>query len=251
MAVNENILQDNLLQQKILRRRPSDRKLFLAAAIAFPLLVLIGYFKSYYFMAFFEDARPIANRLVHAHGIIMSIWVLYFVAQIALVRTKNIKLHITMGFAGIALAALVVFTGLLTAYDAHIVRRSAPPNIDPHSFLIVPLADMILFAMFFAGAIYYRKRPAEHKTLMILTAFNFLPAAVGRIPIVPEQFFILWTFGVPDLLALICLAWHTKKHGKLNKIFAAGVFLLIISHPLRVFVAFTETWLQLVGWFTS
>jgi hypothetical protein len=240
MAMNANVLQ-----------RPSDRNLFLAAAVLFPLLVLIGYFKTYYFSTFFTDSRPIANALVHAHGIVMSVWVIYFAAQIALIRSKNIKLHISMGLAGIVLAALVVVVGLATAYDAHIVRRAAPPGIDPHSFLMIPLAGMALFILFFSGAIYYRKRPAEHKSLMLLTALNFVGAALGRIPLVPEKYFLLWTFGVPDLMAIGCLIWHTKKHGKLNKVFAAGVFLLIVSHPLQIFISGTETWLQLVGWLTS
>ena len=110
MATNVNALQPRL----------ADRKLFLITAIGFPLLVLIGYFKSYYFSAFFADVQPVANALVHAHGIIMSAWVIYFVAQFALIRTKNIKLHMTMGMAGIALAAIVVISGMATAYDAQL-----------------------------------------------------------------------------------------------------------------------------------
>src|SRR5687767_15799571 len=102
--------------------RLAERKLFLAAAIVFPLVVLAGYFKSYYFSAFFADARPIANTLVHAHGLVMSAWVLYFIVQVALIRTKNVKLHMTMGIAGVVLAAIVIITGLATAYDAQLVR---------------------------------------------------------------------------------------------------------------------------------
>jgi hypothetical protein len=103
MATNASIL-----------RRPNDRTLFIAAAAIFPLLVLAGYFKTYYFRPFFENP-PFANSLVHFHAITMSIWVVYFVAQIALVRTKNLKLHMTMGMAGIALAAVVVVVGMVTA----------------------------------------------------------------------------------------------------------------------------------------
>ncbi len=231
-------------------RRPSDRGLFLTAAILFPLLVLVGYFKSYYFSAFF-DVRPVANALVHAHGVVMTLWVVYFTAQIALIRSKNVKLHVTMGTAGIALAALVVVVGLAAAYDAHLVRASAPPGMNPHGFFLIPVADMLVFVVFFGGAIYYRKRPAEHKSLMLMTAINFLPAAVARIPVVPAQFVILWAYGVPDLLALVCLGWHTAKHRKLNKAFAACVLLLIASQPLRIALAGSKTWLQFAAWLAS
>jgi hypothetical protein len=236
MAINSNIL-----------KRPSDRGLFMAAAIAFPLLVLIGYFKSYYFSAFFADAPQIANKLVHAHGITMTAWVIFFIVQFALVRTKNIKLHMAMGFGGIALAALVVVVGMATAYDAQLVRHAAPPGINPHGFFLLPVSDMSIFVLFFAGAIYYRKRPAEHKALMLLTAINFLPAALFRIPLFAPEAQPLFAFGVPALMALAALAWHTAKHRRLNKIFAAGVFLLVAMVPLRFVIMESQTWLDLVA----
>lgn len=236
MAINAKLL-----------RRPSDRSLFLAAAVGFPLLVLIGYFKSYYFSAFF-DVKPIANALVHAHGVVMTLWVAYFTAQVALIRSKNIKLHMKMGMAGVALAVLVVVVGFATAYDAQLVRASAPPGANPHSFFLYPVSDMTLFIILFAAAIYYRKSPAEHKSLMLLTAINFLPAALFRVSPVPDQFTILWAFGVPNLLAVICLVWFTVRRHKLNKIFAAGVLLLIAALPLRIVISESETWLRFVAW---
>jgi len=239
MAINANIL-----------RRPADRGLFLTAAILFPLLVLVGYFKSYYFSAFF-DVRPVANALVHVHAAVMTLWVVYFTTQIALIRSKNVKLHMTMGMAGIALAVLVVVVGMMTAYDSHLVRGAAPPGMNPHQFFVIPVFDMSLFVTFFAGAIYYRKRPAEHKILMLMTAINFLPAAVARIPLVPAKFMLLWAYGVPDLIVLIGFGWYTAKHRKLNKAFAAGILLLIASQPLRIALAGSKIWLQSVAWLAS
>lgn len=229
----------------------ADRKLVLAAAVAFPLVVLIGYFKSYYAISFFQDARPIANALVHAHGIVMSAWVLYFVAQVALIRTKNIKLHMTMGFAGIALAGLVIVVGLATAYDAMLIRRSAPPGVDPHGFFLLPVSDMVLFIVLFASAVYYRKRPAEHKGLMLLTAINFMPAALFRVSIVPEPYTYFWAFGLPAIAAVAILAWRTWKIGSLNKVFAAGVALLVAAIPLRLVISESQAWLSFVEWLAS
>jgi len=238
MAINANLLP-----------RQSDRRLFLIAAIGFPLLVLTGYFKSYYFSAFF-DVPSVANSLVHAHGIVMSVWVLYFVAQVALVRSKNIKLHMSMGMAGIALAALVVIVGLATAYDAQIVRRASPPGSDPHEFFILPVGDMLLFVIYFAGAIYYRKRPLEHKSLMLMTAINFLPAALFRIPIVPPDYAILFAFGTPTLIAILSLAWMRLKHDKFNYVFAVAI-LLYITLPLRLAFAETAVWHSFTNWLAS
>lgn len=238
MAVNSQLL-----------RRPSDRGIFLITAAIFPLVVLIGYFKSYYFSSFFSDARPLANTLVHAHALVMSAWVIYFVAQVALIRTKNVKLHMSMGFAGIALATLVVVVGMATAYDSVLVRKSAPPGASPFGFFILPFSDMLLFVVLFAGAIYFRKKPAEHKSLMFLTAVNFMPAALFRIPIVPPDFAIIWAFGVPSLFAIGALIWHSVKHRKINKVFAFGVALLLIAIPVRLVLLDSPAWQALVASF--
>ena len=239
MAINAQVL-----------RRPSDRGLFLIAAVGFPLLVLIGYSRTYYFGSFF-GAKPLATTLVHAHGLVMSAWVLYFVAQVALVRSKNIKLHMSMGMAGIALAALVVVVGMLTAWDAHMVRGVAPAGIPAHSFFLVPTFDMLLFVIFFGGAVYYRKRPAEHKTLMLMTAINFIPAAVARIPLgIPPELMVFQAFAIPALLGLAALIWHSWRHGKVNKVFAAALALFVVS-LVRVPISSSDLWLNFANWITA
>ena len=231
-------------------RRPSDRGLVIAAAAVFPLLVLIGYFRSYYARPFFDNP-PFANSLVHFHAITMTIWVLYFTAQIALVRTKNLKLHMTMGLSGIFLAAVVIVVGMITAWDTHIVRGTAPAGIPAHSFFIVPVLDMLFFALFFSGAIYYRKKPAQHKTLMLMTAINFAPAAIARIPLLPQEYAIVQLLANPALLGLTAFAWHTWKYRKFNWVFAIALFAFIASGPLRLVISGTETWLGFVGWMAS
>jgi hypothetical protein len=110
------------------------------------------------------------------------------------------------------------------------------------------MLDMALFVVFFAGAIYYRKRPTEHKTLMLMTAIAFMPAALFRLPVVPPQLIIHWAFGAPMLVALACLGWHTAKHHKLNKVFAASVLLVIAAHPLRIALLNSEVWLRFTAW---
>jgi hypothetical protein len=237
MAVNEIKLNPRL----------ADRRLFLIAAIGFPLLVLIGYSRTYYFSAFF-DVKPLATWLVHLHALVMTTWVLYFTTQSVLIRTKNVKLHMTMGMAGIALAAIVVVVGMATAYDAHLVRKTAPPGFDPFEFFLVPTLDMINFVILFGGAIYYRKKPVEHKGLMLLTVLNFLPAALSRMTFIPPQFNLLWGFGVPDILALAALGWSTWKHRRFSVPIALGVLLVIASLPIKIMFSGTQTWHTIAAW---
>lgn len=236
MAINASIL-----------RRPSDSNLLLAIAVAFPLIVLAGYYKTYYLKPFF-DSPDIANSLVHFHALVMSTWVIYFVVQVALIRTKNIRLHMTMGIAGVGLAALVIVVGMATAYDSQLVRRASPPGTDPHEFFVLPAMDMLLFAILFASAIYYRKRPAEHKSLMLLTAINFMPAAIFRMPITDPEHMLLPAFLIPMGIAIAGLIWQSWTYKRINKVFALGIFMLAISLPLRTMLSQTAAWHAFTNW---
>src|SRR5688572_12309923 len=100
-----------------IHRRISDRPLYLLAAIVVPLIVLIGFARTYYLKGFFATP-PIPSRFVHFHGIVMTAWVALFIVQVSLVATRRTKTHQRLGVLGAVLAALVVVVGVLTALYA-------------------------------------------------------------------------------------------------------------------------------------
>ena len=104
------------------------------------------------------------------------------------------------------------------------------------------MSDLLFFVGFLGAAIYYRKNPVEHKALMLMTAINFLPPALGRLSPVPPQYAILWWVGIPSLIAIGCLLWNWKRHGKLNRVFTIAVLLLVLGYPVRIYVAGTQVW---------
>ena len=118
--------------------------------------------------------------------------------------------------------------------------------------MIVPLFDLIMFTIFFGAAIYYRKKPAQHKMLMLLTAINFLPPAIARIPIAPLRALgPLWFFGLPTVLVLSCLGLDSWRYRRVNIVFLVGALLLIASYVTRLVVMNNPAWLQTAGWLTS
>jgi hypothetical protein len=241
MAVNDS-----------LNRRIFDRRLFAAAAILFPLIVIAGFARTYYLRGFFS-APALPSTLVHVHGLLMTAWVVLFGSQVWLISSKRIRVHQRLGYASIGLAVLIIVSGFFTAAAAaKFGSASAPPDIPPLSFMIVPMSDLVMFAILFGGAIYYRKRPAEHKRLILLTAINFLPPAVARIPVESLQSLgPLWFFGLPTFLLLVTLVLDTWRNGRLNKVFLAGSIALIVSYPLRLIVMGTEPWMAFAAWVTS
>ena len=232
-------------------RHRFDRRFFLFTAAGFILIVLAGFAQTYYLKSVFGS--PQLRTLTHLHGLVMSAWVVFFAVQVFWVRQRAVKRHMQMGMAGVALAALVVVTGIAVAIEsARLGSATAPPDIPPLPFLIVPLGDIVIFALLFGAAVYWRKNAANHKRLMLLTVLNFLPPAVARIPIPALQSLgPLWFFGLPDLLAITFVAYDTWKNGRLNRVFAVGATLLILSHPIRIMVSGTDTWLRFAAWLTG
>ena len=232
--------------------RRSDRRLFAIVAALFPLIILIGFARTYYLKFAFGDP-PLPSLVVHLHGLIMTAWVLYFICQVALIRTKNARVHMRFGMLGIALAVMIIVIGFFTAAGgAKNPPAAAPPEISPLSFMAVPIVDLIMFAGLFAAAFYYRKRPASHKRLMLLTVLNFLPPAIARFPLTSLQtlgppFF----FGVPAVLTIVLLVYDTWRNKKLNMPFLVGSLALIASYPVRLMVSGTDPWMKFAAWVTT
>src|SRR5690242_16690147 len=170
-----------------LHRRISDRPLYILAAIVIPLIVLAGFARTYYLKGAFATP-PLPSLIVHVHGIVMTAWVVLFIVQVTLVARRRTKLHQQLGIAGAFLAALVFVVGILTGIygAARFVNNPSltPPGApSPLSFLIIPLGDMVVFAILIVAALYYRRRLDIHKRLMLLAAINLLVPAIARIPV--------------------------------------------------------------------
>jgi hypothetical protein len=232
-----------------LDRHLFDRRLYMAAAVGFGLIVLAGFGRTYYARTWF-GLPPLPSNLVHVHGLLMTAWVILFAAQVRLISARQVRLHQRVGYGGVALGALIVATGIPTAVRAaKYGSTAAPPQIPPLAFLIVPLFDLLMFALFFGAAIYYRRQAAAHKRLMLLTAINFLPPAVARIPVSQLQALgPLWFFGLPTALAVLCLVLDARRHGRVNRVLLTGTILLVVSYVVRLGLMTTRAWMSLAGW---
>jgi hypothetical protein len=241
MAINESAI-----------RRGYERRLFLIVSVLFAALILIGFGPTYYFKEFFHTPE-LSSVMVHVHGLLMTTWVALFAAQVWLIRSKNITIHQKLGLASIGLAVAIVVVGFFVAvHAAKYGAASTPPGIPRLSFLAVPLFDLVMFVILFGAAVYYRKQAANHKRLIILTALNFLPPALGRIHLsVFDALGPLAFFGIPAILAIGLLIYDTRKNGRLNKVFLAGAMLLIVSYPLRLALSGTDAWMSFAKWLTT
>ncbi len=229
-----------------MQRNVRDRRLYIWAAVFIPLLVLTGFARTYYLKGVF-GTPALPGLLVHLHGLVMTAWVVLFVVQVGLVSARRTKLHQRLGVLGALLAALVVLVGTVTAIAA--AARGSSPGPPPLQFLVIPLGDLLVFAILFGTALYFRRRLQIHKRLMLLTALSLLTPAIARIPLhFIETGGPLVFFGLTDVCVLACVAFDTIKQRRLHPAFAWGTLLLIMSQPLRLMLAGTDTWLRFATW---
>ncbi|HVQ55523.1 MAG TPA: hypothetical protein VMS29_02100 [Pyrinomonadaceae bacterium] len=252
MAINEIPVDDIPAVRNVAAGRNFDHRFFFAVAVLFPLTVLIGFGPTFYLKPLF-NTPPIARATIVIHGLLMTMWVLLFETQVYLIASKRIRVHQRLGIFGAVLAPLIFVTGILTAVGAAKYGSvSAPPQIPPLEFMIVPFADMFTFAILFGAAIYYRKNAPAHKRLILLTVINFLPPAIARFPGgLTDSFGPLWFFGVPTVLTLALVIGDTWRNKKLNKPFLFGAVFMIFSMWLRLPLSSTPAWLNFATWITS
>jgi len=233
--------------QLAVRRR--DRFFYTGMAVLAAAIVFAGFARTYYLKAHF--ATPPLRPLVHFHGILFTSWIVLFLSQASLVAAKRTDIHRRLGLAGGVLAVLMVCVGSLTAISA--ARRGfAPPGAPPPLvFLVIPLFDMLVFAVLIAAAFLYRRQPDTHKRLMLVATIALLDAAIGRLPFA----FILKNgplafFGLADLILLACIFYDIVTRRRLHPAYLWGGILLIVSQPLRLLIGGTSAWLTFAHWLT-
>jgi hypothetical protein len=226
-----------------IQNRNKERRLYIAFALLMPLIVLAGFARTYYLKGFFGNP-PLPGLLVHVHGLVMTSWVALFITQVSLVATGRVRTHQRLGVLGAGLAALIVVVGIMTAIAA--AARGASPGPPALQFLVIPLGDMLVFAILVGMALYWRRGRLDiHKRLMLLAAVNLLAPAIARIPL---SFIAnggaLAFFGLTDLCILACVAVDTIRNRRLHPAFLWGTLFIIAAQPLRLMLAGTAIWLK-------
>ncbi|MFL5475139.1 MAG: hypothetical protein ACJ8A6_05525, partial [Gemmatimonadales bacterium] len=182
------------------------RRFYVWMAVAIAITVFVGFSRSYFLKGWY--GTPELSRLLHLHGLVFTTWVLFFVAQTALVASGRTYLHRRMGVAGAVLALLVLVVGTTVAIMRVKSGRPSPiPGVPALSFLAIPLFDMVVFAILVGTALYFRRRLETHKRLMTLAMISLLAAPIARIhfpllPPGPPTF-----FGLPDLFIVALLIY--------------------------------------------
>jgi hypothetical protein len=215
-------------------------------ALAFALLSIVGFSRTYYFR--FLTELPPLTTLVHLHGAVFTAWLLVFVAQTRLVAAHRVDLHMKLGIAAVALAALIVLVGLATAAVKASEPRIHPSGLTAAQFSVVGLTSIGMFAVFIAAGVAFRRRAALHRRFMVLAMIAVLtPPASRLLSMLGLREY--WSFLVPVIPAAFiawCLIYDWRRHRIVHPVFAIGGLAIVASWPARLMIGGSD-WYQPVG----
>lgn len=231
--------------------RPQTHAFYVAIACLVAVVALVG-FSRRFFLPLVGGAFD-APAIVHVHAMLTFGWIAFLILQTTLVATGRTSLHRSLGMAGVALGALVVFTAVEIAVLllARELRSGGPPHL--REFFADLMNWALLTTGLFASSIAFVSKPEVHKRLMLLATFVMLSAAFARI----IQLFDgdLSRLERNDLAALpvdvlvlagILYDWRTRGRPHLAYLWGAGaiVFVQIATFLIRT----TPAWYSFTDW---
>jgi hypothetical protein len=177
-------------------------------------------------------ANPPRPRLLWIHGAAFSTWIVFFIAQSALVRVRKVSVHRFLGWFGAGLATVMVLLGVtitvvMTRFDTGVLHQNVA------SFISIPLEDMIVFGTCIALAISWRKKPEYHRRLVFIATCVLMDAAIGR--------FDFWFnhsifYAGLDLLIVLGILRDWVVDGRVHKVYYYALPPMILLQTAAVYM---------------
>lgn len=192
-----------------------------------------------------EAAYPL---IVHVHAAAFVGWLALFTVQVGLIRAGQSALHRRLGLFAIALAAAMIVLGPATAVvvDArkYVATHEAP------TFISVQLNDIVVFTLLTGSALLFRRTPAIHKRLMLLSLVQISDAGFARWwgdaaeGLLGRAYFgeFVAMYAGPDLLLLGFGAYDLATRGRLHPAYLAGAAVILAGQLTAIWLWLSPFW---------
>lgn len=231
-------------------------KFYVTMAAIFVAIAFSGFFMTYWVQV--AQGTFTGSAMLHFHGLLFSLWTLFFLSQAMLMASGRYKSHRKWGLLGISLATAMVFVGLAVALQGLQARLDAGYGDPARAFAIVPISGILLFGGLVTAAIANLRRPEWHKRLMLVATAGILQAAIARF------FFLAATGGGPGmrpgmgppqpventmaagilvlLLVAAAIVHDWRSHGRVHPAYWWGFGAMLAVQLTRPLLARTEAW---------
>jgi hypothetical protein len=225
---------------------PAGRRWFHTAAAVVMLAVTLAGFHRYYLRGVGMGERtidPAVAALVVAHGSLATAWFVLFLVQAALIPSGRRRVHMRLGWAAAGVALGVSVSGSLLAVASAKLTPEMPFVGMPYgAFLMVMLAEMVVFTAFVAAGFLWRRRPERHRAMMLLASLSILAGATVRMPVFHPVFGAVgWPglFGPIFALGVILIGARAWLTARLDRWITGGFVVLVIAYVLATTAAVT------------
>jgi uncharacterized membrane protein YhaH (DUF805 family) len=225
-----------LVEGSLPRSRTTRKRFYVGIAFLIVAVVLAGFAPSFANMAA-GSPRP---WFLHAHAAIYLGWLALLVCQAVLAARGKIALHRRVGTFGIAYGALIWIVGMIVTFAAPALHvRAGEWDLDrAATFIPIPLGDMVLFGGFFAGAVWYRRKPEIHKRLVLLAAVAIMFAGAFRLSYVASMPVQLAIWYSPVIAGMV---YDRYKIGRVHRVYWVGAAIMAVA-LMRIPFGETEAW---------
>jgi hypothetical protein len=153
-------------------------KFYLWVAVAMAATAFIGFTPTFWMPL----AQGVPERIgvLAVHGMLFFGWTLFVIYQAWLAASGNVVRHRDVGLIGVSLATAMVIFGVLAAINSATRADAMNAGAAGESFIVVPLAAVLLFAVMVTAALLNIRRPEWHKRLMLSATAVTLDAAIAR-----------------------------------------------------------------------
>lgn len=231
----------------------AERLFYSAAAVVF-LSVMLSGFHPFYTHGTHFDGSPIdlgIFLLVLVHGLSIAAWFVLFLVQSLLIAVRNRKLHMTLGWAAIAIGLAIASTGTMVAIrSVQLTPRFVFFDMEYPRFLLVMFGEMAMFTIFITAGIVTRKKPKIHRSMMLLTGLTILPGATARIPMLVPVFGHsgwLGLFGPAFSLGALLLLIRMAMTRRFDPWLAGGYAAWVVAYIGSTHLSTTETWSRMAA----
>ncbi|MEO6537907.1 MAG: hypothetical protein ABIT07_10625, partial [Ferruginibacter sp.] len=192
-----------------------------------------------------------APLLIHIHGAFSFGWILFFLTQTSLIHFDKYKIHQTLGYLGVFIAAGVMLT--MIPAGMYVVQRDIRKGFGESAYSSLPgvITSGIIFFSLVVSGIVKRRQPASHKRLMLLATIVVLWPAWFRFrhyfPSVPRPD-IWFALILADSLIIISWIWDKLRNGTVHPILKYVGLLIILEQTFEVVAYDSSIWRQLAKW---
>ena len=227
---------------------PADRRFYAAMSVLASAVIVTG-FASTYGPKVVTGSRPVPT-IVHIHAGVFVCWLVLFVAQTLLVMRGRIQAHMRLGQAGLALAGVMLVTGLATAIDAARAGHMGIPGVEfpnPQGFMLLNVASIVVFSLLVAAGWWWRRRPQAHKRLMLAASVaGLMPPGISRLPGVAGHDGAIAALAVAFLL--VGPAYDLATRRRVHPAYTGLLLAVFIVPPVVLGLSGTEAWRTAAAW---